>query len=139
MEAKPGFEFLISSVHSVSNNRMIDVSAVNSKLVCTTSYRFQLNQRCAGESIHNLEFRLCRLALIHNAPLRFLILIATDRGFYRARFSVKRAAYQSKITLLHKSLSKMARQDSHSPISLRDYHQAGGVAVEPVNQTRTNN
>src|ERR1044071_2067526 len=99
MKAKPVFELLISAVHSVSGNRMTDMSAVNSELVCTTGYRFQLNKRTVSESINNLEVRLCRFTLIHYAPLRYLIRIPTYRSFYRARFRAKRADYQSKITL----------------------------------------
>src|SRR6185369_11428922 len=99
-----------STMHLVSHDRVPDVSAVNSQMICAAGHRFKFKERSSQQPLEHCELRLRLLALLHHAPLWPLVGIAPDRRANRARISFDLSVYERDVSLLDQPFSEMLRQ-----------------------------
>ncbi len=125
------------AVDQIAEQRVSRLGEVNANLMGAAGLQLDLEQRGAIEALTDCEFCLRRLPRLH-APTKALAVhrMATEEGGEPSPF-VRLAVDQRQIDFPHQSRLECGLQRQQGALVLRYHQTAGGVLVQPMNQTRT--
>ena len=128
-----------AGVELVGHDRMADVREVDADLVGAAGLRLAPDQREAAEPLDDLVERHRGLAAVLRRADRHLLAdgrVEADRPLDVVAVALRDAVDQRQVFLVDLALLELQRQPAVGQVVLDDDQQAGGVAVEAVDDAR---
>lgn len=135
----------VGAIDGISQKRVADMGHVDADLVSTAGLQNTAheardrNSRTFGQGLQDFVVRNRMFALAHHGHLLPIGLLASQRGIDRSLAPFRHSPHNRLIGTLHASVPPMGREllteAGMRLICLGDHHEAGGLLVEPVNDT----
>jgi hypothetical protein len=121
----------------VADDGVAHVGRVYAELVCAPGNGLHLDERCAPQSLYHAKTSFSRAALVHHPPLRPALGVAPDGGADASLILIDAAGYKGEVSFIYEPAPEVARKLCERAPRFGHDHKAAGRAIEPVNQTGT--